>query len=53
MPTTASISTTHLTSHPISIERGSSLRRALSATARWSSAVVRVELFVDGGMASV
>ncbi len=44
MPTTASISTKHLTSQSNSIERGSLLLRALSTTASWSSTVARLVL---------
>ena len=46
MPTTASISTQHLTSQAIAPERGWSVRRALSTTAGWSSTVARLVLAV-------
>ena len=44
MPTTASISTQHLTSQAIAPERGWSMRSALSTTAGWSSTVARLVL---------
>jgi putative oxidoreductase len=46
MPTTASISTQHLTSQAISTERGWFVRRVLSTTAGWASTAARLVLAV-------